>query len=144
MANNFMAGLENFLAKESTPVALGQVARALMGSDQNSVPALLGGVATQLGQSRIAANAAKRQAAERQALNRAIIQILSGQTPELTEEGIEGPTGITLKKSPGGKFKMTIDGDSKTPGGASGTYSSGMQTPTAGKGGGFNPRMLPF
>ena len=137
--------LTKFLAQESTPVVLGDIAQAIMGEDQNSPAAMLGRVSSNLGKSRIAAKAAQRQAAEREQLNKALMSMLSGQTPTITEDGVPGATDVTVKRLPDGKAAITVKGD------VPGSTSSGAPAPvakpqaqTAAPKQGFDRRLLPF
>jgi hypothetical protein len=102
-------GVGDFLSSDVAPVALGGAAQAVMADYPTSWQYQLGGLAGKLGQSNIAAKAAQRQAAQRDAYNRMLADLLSGRS--LTEAGMPGPTSANLSVSPGGEQKVSVTGD---------------------------------
>ena len=93
--DSLMSNIGQFLNSDAAPVVLGQAAQAAMGGSpegRQSWQSMLGGVSSGLGQSRIAANAAKRQGTERNQLAKLLTQALSG---DMGYTGVNDPGAST-------------------------------------------------
>lgn len=124
---DFMTGLENigqFLQSPQMPVLTGQMGTAMMDPYARTDPkaamiANLGRVGTGFGQSAIAANEAKAQAAkgaETQAwLKQLLPHLLAGNSMTPPEQ--LGASGQTIKVNHDGTAKITTDVTTQTPGG---------------------------
>lgn len=138
----FKTKVGDFFGSDMLPVALGMGAQAVMEEHQNSWPALLGKSAVGLQQSKIAADAARRQGNERDSINRLIANLLAGKG--LTEQGYPGVTSINLKTAPNKEQTITVKGDEIAPAFGQSALAAAKgnkgQAPSAGPGGGVDPR----
>jgi hypothetical protein len=107
---NLPTTIGEFLSSESAPVVLGSAAQGIMAGHPDEWQYGLGGVAADLGRSRIAASAAKRQAEERKQLADLMTRLLGGSV-QYTEQGTPGPTTSTFKSGAGGEDTFTLKGD---------------------------------
>ena len=107
-----------FLDSPQAPVALGELAQAIMGGSPQGVGSWqsgVGRVASALGKSKIASNEASRQAAEKKAWNEAIMGLITGKTDvPLTADGIPGATNVSRTIGPDGKVAVKLTGDLPT------------------------------
>lgn len=109
--NSLPGDLGSFLTSDAAPVALGQAAQAFTAEDPKGWQYNLGGLASALGQSKIASKAANRQASERAQLSKMLTHALSGGM-NFTPGGELGATDI--KYSAGGADtpdKVVLTGD---------------------------------
>ena len=109
--------LVNFLSSEQAPVVLGKIGQAVMGPNQNTWQAKLGGVAAELGQSSIAASAAKKRNEAQTGQNAAIAQaIKTGQMPPIktTPVGEPGADSVVTKQD-GSGVTTTIKKENPPP-----------------------------
>lgn len=109
---NFTTRVGDFFNSDMLPVALGMGAQGIMAGHPNSWQAGLGRAGVAMGQSNIAAKAAKRQGEERKSVNQLIADLLAGKG--LTEAGYPGVTSIDAKSDPKGQ-KITVVGDGIIP-----------------------------
>lgn len=105
---------------DQTTTALGSAAQALMGNRQDSVPAMLGAVGTNLSQSSIMNRARQEQKAKDDAFRSMIghyLAAMPGTGVGLTADGTPGDTTVTMQKNADGTYVKTVKGNSKMTGG---------------------------
>ena len=117
MFENFTTRVGDFLNSDMLPVALGMGAQGFMAGHPNTWQAGLGRAGVALGQSNIAAKAARRQAEERRSVNQLIADLLAGKG--LTAPGYDGPSSINTKTTPEDQT-ITVKGNNILPKGERG------------------------
>jgi hypothetical protein len=140
-----MSNIGTFLGSDAAPVVLGGAAEAVMAGHPDTWQAQLGRLGAGLGQSKIAAKAATRQAEERNSYNKLLAGLLSGTN--LTPAGTPGPTSAKMTVDEKGQ-KVEVTGDNIVDPSAVGTTSAPVTAPatapTARQRAMANPRLLPF
>jgi len=129
---NIGESLGKFAQSDAFPVYAGGLAQAMMAPYPNDPKAQIiggaGGLGAVMGQSNIAAKAAKRQADERAMMNKLLVNLLAGKG--LTEAGVPGPTSANITTNPDGTQKVTVTGDGLF-GGWEDASRGGMKAPVA-------------
>jgi hypothetical protein len=112
------------------PIQLGNLASALMGSQQDSWQANVGRLASGLQQQKIGAEEMRRQQTEQQQFRNALMSWLTG-TPGtgfgMTPKGTPGDTEVLTKKNADGTYERVVKGESGPP--PAGVPQPGVQPP---------------
>ena len=110
--------LANWVQTDQAPIVLGQAAQALMGEHKDSIPAMLGKVGSDLGQSSLMNKAIKEQQAKDAAQRKMIYQALAGMPGTgvgMTPKGTPGDTTSTIVTDGEGNYTKTVKGEKGQP-----------------------------